>query len=198
MGEHRIVIHYQTAAPITTLFTAADMREYIRIDDSAEAQNTLIDKLIDAARQKIEHDTGRLLLAQTWEVGLMYWPRQDYIQLPNMPATAISGFTYVTGAGTQTYSNTNYALNNQDRSQRATVVRKAAAWPTDTLVYPGIRITYTCGYTTVPTPLQQAARMLITHWYENREAVLASTIYKAEAAEIPLGYAELISDYKLH
>ena len=44
----------------------------------------------------------------------------------------------------------------------------------------------------VPQPLRQAIRLLVTHWYENRSAVVLGDT--AEAT--PLGYRELVAPYR--
>jgi uncharacterized phiE125 gp8 family phage protein len=54
-----------------------------------------------------------------------------------------------------------------------------------------IRISYTAGLTDVPDDMKQAVLMLISHWYENREAVIVGTI----SAEVSLGVNQLLSPY---
>ena len=44
----------------------------------------------------------------------------------------------------------------------------------------------------VPQPLRQAIRLLITHWYENRSAMVLSD----NPAATPLGYRELVAPYR--
>ena len=57
-------------------------------------------------------------------------------------------------------------------------------------------IDFTAGYGSsgvdVPQPLRQAIRLLVTHWYENRSAVVLGD----DASATPLGYRELVAPYR--
>ena len=44
----------------------------------------------------------------------------------------------------------------------------------------------------MPQPLRQAIRLLVTHWYENRSAVVLGD----DANATPLGYRELVAPYR--
>ena len=59
-----------------------------------------------------------------------------------------------------------------------------------------ITVRATCGYGAgqgdVPQPLRLAMRILIGHWYENREALIIGTI----VAEAPLAVESLIAPYR--
>ena len=44
----------------------------------------------------------------------------------------------------------------------------------------------------VPQPLRQAIRLLVTHWFENRSAVVLGD----DANATPLGYRELVAPYR--
>ena len=44
----------------------------------------------------------------------------------------------------------------------------------------------------MPQPLRQAIRLLVTHWYENRSAVVLGD----DSGAMPLGYRELVAPYR--
>ena len=111
--------------------------------------------------------------------------------------TAITGATYTTKEGTQTLAADQYQLIAYENRLPLFQLADDAIWPTSALVYPGFKVTFACGYTTVPSELLEAMRALIVYWYENREAAIASTQYKAEVSELPLRYRDLITPYTL-
>ena len=73
-------------------------------------------------------------------------------------------------------------------------------WPAGTPGAPGIRVTYGCGYAdlaSLPPVFVTAWRMLIAHWYENREAAVASTVRRAEVEVMPYGVEYLLEPYRI-
>ena len=55
-------------------------------------------------------------------------------------------------------------------------------WPDGRSVYGGVQVTFVAGYTApelVPQSILHAMRLLIGHWYENREAVNVGNITSA-------------------
>jgi uncharacterized phiE125 gp8 family phage protein len=60
----------------------------------------------------------------------------------------------------------------------------------------GIEIAFTAGFGAtaedVPMPIRLAIKMLVAHWYEMREPVLAGEAGNA----LPLGVASLIAPYR--
>lgn len=74
-------------------------------------------------------------------------------------------------------------------------------WPWNR-AHPGsIAIEYTAGYpgagspgdaSGVPASIRRAAKMLVAHWFENREAILTGSI----ATELPLGVKDALQPYR--
>jgi uncharacterized phiE125 gp8 family phage protein len=66
-----------------------------------------------------------------------------------------------------------------------------AGWPG----HSDLRVRYVAGYaedhTGVPQPLRHALRLLLAHWYANREAVSAGDL-----KELPVAVDALISPYR--
>lgn len=101
---------------------------------------------------------------------------------PNTPQTPHAS-TYLTIAYHNTYG-------------RLELVHEVQ-WPTAQLLHPGLIVTYSCGYITPPADIMEAIASLITYWYDNPEAAIASTTYKAEVGILPLRYQEIIRAYSL-
>lgn len=168
-----------------------------RIDEDLDAENMYLQSLIVAARLRIERDTGRKLLRQTAATSRFYWPRERYLLIPTLPVHTVVGITYQTVEGPQTLPAERYALFLYENQYATAHLIDGAPWPSVTMVYPGVTTVFTCGYDSVPEDLVQALRSLVAYWYDNREAAIASTEYKADSAFLPLQYKDLIRPYTL-
>jgi uncharacterized phiE125 gp8 family phage protein len=87
--------------------TAAQAKTHCRIDTSLD--DTYIGILIKTARQKVEEDTDRAMLTQTWKIYLDDFPASDSepILFPRSPLIAVSSVAYTDTAGSsQTWTNT--------------------------------------------------------------------------------------------
>ena len=186
------MIKYVSTPPSTEVMTADDVRPYLRIDDDTAEETHVLSRLIAAARLQVEHDSGLLLLPQVWTVTRMYWPREPYIILPAMPARTVERLSYATDAGAFVLEPGDYVLELvEDRYSRVSLAM--GAWPVQRLVWPGLSCSFGCGYETCPEDLLEAVRSLVAYWYDNREAAIASTAYKAEVSVLPLRYQEIIA-----
>jgi uncharacterized phiE125 gp8 family phage protein len=56
------------------------------------------------------------------------------------------------------------------------------SWPTHKTALDAVQVEFTAGYgdtaDTVPATARQVVKLLLSHWYENREGVLTGTISK--------------------
>ncbi len=190
-------------APTAEPITLAEARLHLRLTSSDTAEDDLIESLIVAAREHVETYTNRALLTQTW-----YWKADGFpysssspIVLPRPPLVSISSISYVDTSGvTQTWAagSTGYQLVKPTgpKAQYARIV------PSYQVLYPVTRyqpeaviVEYVCGYgdeTNVPESIIHAMRLLIGHWYENREAV---DLNAPNAGEIPLAVPALLGGY---
>lgn len=194
MGERALVlITAPTAEPVTT----AEAKAHLRVDISDD--DTLIDRLITAARRRVEHDSLHALLTQTWELVLGGFPDADRIELPHPPLASITSVTYVDSAGASTaWASSNYAADTDSTPGRL-VLGYGKSWPTFTpRPYSAVKVRYVAGWTaaaSVPAELRQALLLLVAHWYEQREAVPTGN-GGVSAVPVPLAYDALISDYR--
>jgi hypothetical protein len=79
---------------------------------------------------------------------------------------------------------------------------KDTTWPATYDVVNGVRVRYEVGYTMpsdspndrpVPQPIITAMKLLLAHWYENREAVIIGTIQ----TELGMAVESLLLPYRL-
>ena len=80
--------------PASQPLTLADAKAIIRTDNDSGDHDALLARLIDVARQRVEQDTRRRLMPQTWLYGAMYWPREPYILLPQAPVQRVVSIEY--------------------------------------------------------------------------------------------------------
>ena len=150
--------------------TLRDMQDDIGIAGSTGNDYRII-SLIKAARTKVEKDSRRAFVKQTWVTKLDVFPINDeWIELPRPPL--LSGSTviisYQTSTGTVTWGTTNYTY---DTSREPGVIFTAfgVSWPDTKDVPNAVTITSIHGYSTgavgVPADAVQAIKLLANDWF---------------------------------
>ena len=176
-------------APASEPVVLSEMKSHLRVDLADD--DALITGLISAAREYVEGAARRALVTQTWRLSLPGWPEDDEIGLPRPPLQSVSSLVYVDVDGAQTtWPSSNYIVDIDSQPGRL-VLAPNISWPSVTL-YPvnPVQITFVAGYGSglVPTHYLQAIRLLVGHWYENREATDAGQPVR----EIPLAVESLL------
>ena len=166
--------------PTTEPITLAEAKAQCRIDGTVE--DALLAGYIAAAREYCESVDWRAYMTQTIEQWLEGWPCDDEIELPRPPLQSISKIEYYDTADTKyTLSSAVYAADAIS-TPGAAHLKYNQVWPATVLRdYNAICVTYVAGYASaalVPQSIKQAMLLLVSHWYENREAVLVGTISK--------------------
>lgn len=184
-----------SSAPSVEPLTLDEAIAHLRVEDVEEGP--LIESLIQAARQKLEREGNTRFITQTLVWTLDRFPRSSskWLQLPDPPLQSIGSIGYIdTNGDAQTWSSSEYTV---DASSTPGRVRPAYGydWPNTLPELNAVTITFDAGYgddgDNVPTPVLQAMRLLLGHYWLNREAVVAGTI----ATEIPLAVADLFGPY---
>lgn len=183
--------------PAVEPVTLTEAKLHLRVDHSTD--DTLITSLIVAARQYVEDVTWRALVTQTLEVTLDDWPDGEMLVLPRPPLASVTSVKYVDSDGTETtWAAGNYQVVTQGTPGRL-VLAYGVSWPSVTLrAANGITVRYVAGYglaAAVPDLLKTAIKLMVGHWYENREAtvVAAGTV----ATELPLAVQSILNLYKV-
>lgn len=184
----------------TEPLTLAEAKAHCRVDVSDD--DTLITALIEAARQTAETYTHRAIPAQTWDLKLdSFYDRDFYadgsIWLPKPPVSSVTSVTYLDGAGdSQTWTATTGWLSDLPTGPWARRARiypaYGVSWPTTYRQTNAIAIRFVAGYTTVPEAIKAGMKLLIGHWYQNREAAIVGTITQ----ELPMAVAALLWPFK--
>jgi uncharacterized phiE125 gp8 family phage protein len=160
---------------IPVAFTAETFAGDEHVHHSGTEDEKIFD-LIKSARIYAEQWQNRAYVSQTQVLRMDRFPRSGLaIILPRSPAIAVSSVQYVDSNGdTQTLSTDIYTVDIFSEPARI-VEAFNQIWPVTRDVPNAVTVTYTCGYGTtraaVPNNVKDAMKLLIGHWFENREAV---------------------------
>lgn len=183
MGSLQVV-----TGPLAEPLTLDEVKTYLRVDSSDE--DDFVQSLIVAARSYCEAYTNRMFVTQTLRMYLDGWPSGDVIEVPRpFDASTNTLVRYYASGSTSatTLAASSYWLDNQNEPGRI-VLRNNQEWPTTELRSAnGVEVTLVAGYggeADVPDAIRGAMRMLVGHWYANREAVVVGTISQSVALTV--------------
>jgi len=183
-----------SAAPSAEPPSYAEASAFLRLPDTTD--QTYVTALIASARQKVEEDTGRRLITQSWTLYADAFP-SDAIVLPWAPLISVTSIKTTTAAGVQSVlAATKYQVDTTSGRPRIWL-SDTGSWPGDLRLHFGIEIICSVGYgaagSAVPGPLLEAIRECLSLWYTTR----------AGAANPPLlaprwlGYDAKIAPYRI-
>lgn len=184
----------RTVAP-AVLLTPAEAKAHLRVDHADD--DALIAALIEAATTHLDGWSGilgRALVSQTWRQDFADFG--EYLRLPLGPVVSVSSVTYYDiNDASQTAASASYSLLADDYGPYVGLV-PGYTWPSvsSTRNAP-VSVTYVAGYGTaaaVPQAIKQAALLLIAHWYDFREAVMAGQT----PTELPFGVRALLTPFR--
>jgi uncharacterized phiE125 gp8 family phage protein len=202
---------YRTAAGGSTyLFVAATANDGATYTDNiadgslgaaAPSTNTTADPelvaWITAARQYVETFTHRALITQTWDLKLDGFPSED-IWIPRSPLVSVTSVSYVDTAGvTQTWAATNYSVEapaGPEAGPGRVIPNYGVSYPSTYGVPNCVTVRFVAGYgaaAAVPAGIKAAMKLMIGHWWINREAVTLVNL-----AEVPLAAHSLLWPFK--
>ena len=181
-------------APASEPVDLATAKLHCRVDGSDE--DALITALIVAAREKAEHETGRALVTQTWEL-----VKDDFLSactLRKAPIQSVTSVKYLdanTGAE-QTLDPAEYLLD-KDNEPGKVVPAYGKTFPATYGVPNAVRIRYVAGYgnaAAVPQAIKQWMLLAVGTMYAQRETAIAGQI-----ASIPDRFwSGLLDPYRLY
>lgn len=178
--------------PTEELIGLAEAKLHCRID--LDDDDYLLVGLIRSARETIELISRRALISQSWDLVLDAWPGGTSLELPRPPLQSVTSIKYYDDDDSvATMSSDDYYVDTYSEPGRI-VLRSDATWPAGTLrVANGVIVRFVAGFGDtagdVPERYVQALKLLVGHWYENRESIIATG---AVPKEIPLGVQSLL------
>ncbi len=177
-----------TSGPSVEPLSRTEVKNHLKVDFTSD--DTLIDALIQAARETVEEITNLKLIDTTIEETFEGFPctSQEHpfasLKLTFSPLDSVTSVEYQETAGTYTtLSSGSYTVHDY---QKPAVITPAysLSWPS-TIIFPeSVRVTYVAGYGTsasdVPEALRAAMLLMIGHWYENRQDTVRRMPTQAE------------------
>lgn len=188
--------------------TLEEAKRQCRVDSDLTDEHDDFEFWIGAARELVEELTKRTLCESTWELALEDFPRCGYesdlrIQLPmGTPLVRVESVSYLNASGERVALNLSEFQVAQDEPAFI-APPSCSVWPSALRKIGSVRVTYVAGYVgagspagveAVPKRARQAIRMLVAHWYENREAINIGNIVN----EIPLGWADSLASLRVY
>ena len=188
----------RTTAPAVEPVTLSEAKAHCRVDTSTD--DAYIGTLITAAREWVEEYLDRSLIHQQYVMRLDSFPYEFELPRPPMAAagtTTAVAVTYTLGDdSTATLSATEYRV---DRNSTPGVVRqlRAGTWPANLDDQNAVTVTWWAGYgatgSSVPAAIRHAILMLVAHWYESRQAAVATG---AVPQDVPFGVKSLLDSVR--
>ena len=174
-----------------------EAEDHLRLSEtSTGSEDPVIISYIKTARRVCEQVQNRAYVWQTWNLFLDGFPSKSYIEIPRPPLVSVTHIKYYgTGNTASTLTAGNYYVDTD--SERGRVhLGYSEVWPSATLrPASGVEIQFVAGYgsvaSSVPSEIQHAIKLLVGHFYENREATTPAG--NIQARELPLGVQSLLS-----
>ena len=162
--------------PASEPVTLTEAKKQCEIAASDTAHDDHLTLLIQAAREQWEHDTDSCVLTQVWSVTLDDFGGESF-RLPKRPITEIVDIQYYDSGNVRTTLSTDvYSFNPANRSVH---LNSLQTWPSTYERWDAVTVTYVAGYdyaADVPAVHKQAMRLLIGHYFENRDMIMADAM----------------------
>jgi uncharacterized phiE125 gp8 family phage protein len=183
-----------TAGPAAEPISLAEAKAHLRIDGNDE--DALLASLIAAARMAVERTLSLALITESWSLYLDGWPRSGTIVLPIQPAQAVTAVrVYDPDDEPATVNSETYSVDVLSEPARL-VLSAGAVQLSPARLLNAFEVAFTAGYgdeaSDVPEPLRHAIKLLVAHWFEQREPVVLG----AAAQEVPATVAGLLLPYR--
>lgn len=148
----------------------SEMSAFLRVDDPT--QNALIAALTRGAINSFQEWTGRQFLTATYKMTLQGFPRcNGAIRLPKPPTVSVTSVGYY--SDTSPSSAVDYQVVKGETFWHL-VPGVNASWPAPPIgLANAVEVVFTCGYGIIRDSFDEdlihSLRVLVAHWYENRE-----------------------------
>lgn len=185
------------SGPAVPLLSLPEAKDHLRVDGTDE--DTLIAAYVEAVNDMLDAsygELGRALITQRWQLTLAEFPSSGRIDLPIPPVQAVTSITYYdTDNVQQTLSTDTYRLTVGPDGAVIDQV-DGEEWPTVFDRADAVAIQYDTGYgnaaADVPEGIRMAARLMLTHFYEQRSAVADRAM-----VEVPLAVKSLLMKFRI-
>jgi len=185
----------RTVEPANPILSTADAKAHLKLDTSDE--DDLVDAYVAAAAGYLDGADGVLglaLVTQEWAQSFDSFPACDRLRLPLGPLQQVDEISYFDPDGVEQSFTAFRAV--VDATGPVVVLNEGASWPATANRPDAVTVTWTCGFgddgLTLPTPILQAARLLIGDWHANRENTNVGNI----TGELPFAVKALLQPWR--
>jgi uncharacterized phiE125 gp8 family phage protein len=184
-------MHVSVITPPAPIVTWEEADTHLRLDGDT-SQKPFVEALIAAAQGNIDGPSGwlgRCVGVQTLEATVDCF---DFgVCLPYPPIISIVAVKYDDPDGIeQTLDPAAYRLD----ATGSLVCQFGGSWPTTRSDRGVIRVRYSAGYPTPPAAIKAALLLMVSHLFNNRDAVTST---QAQPAVLPLGVDYLLQPHRV-
>ena len=189
----------KTSNPTTLAITLSEAKKHLNVEVSETFYDEVITDLIYTAKDLVERRTHLVLFNTTFLAKWERFPEADdeHFVIPGYPIVSVESLQYYDTNGTlQTLTGFQESLSSKPAFLAPGV---GLDWP-DTQEHriDAVQMAFTAGYgatvTTVPYQVKHLMKLLVAHWFKNREAVLSGTVSK----EIELAFNALLNSVRVN
>lgn len=180
--------------PSGDVVTLTEAKAWLWVDHTSD--DTLIGAMIAGAIANLDGWNGilgRCLLTQVWRQDFAEWDARGELRLPFKGVTAVAVKYYDSDNTLQTVSSSLYELL-EDASSSFVRFKADFSEPSYYDRSDAIQVTVTAGYAdaaAVPEAIKTAIKMMVAHWYANRETVAAQ-----QMSTVPFAAEHLLMPYR--
>lgn len=194
-------------APAQEPLALASAKSYLGIDESDTTNDTLVGDINSAARRFCEEFTKLSFVTQTWDLWLDGIPNPGgraskdpwwdgvrsepisfatggypAIEIPKAPLQSVTFLKYYDTSDTQQTFDLAATVTDPDSKPGRLILKTGSTWPVDLRSLRSINIRFVAGFgddgTSLPESIMQAIRIMVSHYYENREALVEGRLGK--------------------
>lgn len=182
-------------APTVDPILLSDAKLHCNVEATDTDWDVMLSGLIHAATAKVETDTRLRLLSQTVDQTIDRFPCGTRpLPVLGMLRSVTSVTSYASDDTATTFATSNY-FTDTSRMPGRICLKSGCTWPTGLRAYVAGVVRAVVGFGTtassVPQDLTHAVRLLVGHWFMNRETIVVGTI----SGEIALTYHALIGPW---
>lgn len=177
---------YTSTVDYTTIIALEALKLHLRVLPGQDEEDDLYEAYLATAAQQVENYTGKCVIARPVE---FYVDEAVDVDLPIAPLNSVTSVQSFTGGVYETLPATDYTFDLIGNTPK---LRWINAPSIDDNVFNGIKIVANVGYSTVPAPMLQAMRLLVSLYDDNRSEGSAPVMVHV----IPEGVHRLLSSYR--
>lgn len=183
--------------------TRDQAKKQCEIELTEDAHDEWIDDAIAAAHEWIEQYLQATLTPSRWVARYDAWPTEPYpyrLFLPMGPLLAVVSVSYLDADGDRVTLDGS-GFETLRGAGGYIVPAYGTVWPQARQIDGSVAVEYEAGYegagsptdaSGIPRPIVMAGKMLVAHWFENREACAVGQVPQ----EIELGMRDALQPYR--